>query len=544
MDEKSIENGLEGQKFLVVCLFWGGCHHPNVASKNFLKILAIICPIKVSFFQDDKFSVLLSTEESLRTLVGLIGDIKSLSPQLELVESQAVYSVEEPVLESEETAEPEEEIKEVEAEKVSDDAEEKEVVEEKVKESPAEESSEPAVQETDVAEPSASPEPQIDHTDTTETSDVNEGVAAEETPVEAAAKIVDDVPEAVEPETVEPETVEPETVEPETVEPELVEPSTECAEEAAVDDGGCCPEPTPEVTESDVPVAEPEPLEAASEPQPDDNQQYEIVDTPQAESLVASSMSGSSFVNVPSCEEVDSYQDISTSSPDTNPSSPNRSHSSTPTGIQEDELEEADDELEPELDRTQTSETEAGDTLQETSDIQPETEEVAPVAQEEVVEAQPEPVETTQESVDATEDAAEPSAPEESPVEEETREPQVEVETEKANEEVVGEEAAAQKPGVVGEQSLDADQEPATEEEAPPATTTDPTESKTPADPPAPSAETEQQPPEPTTPVKPGFVFTVNPSIVPGSIIRTPERTASRPQASLYEETVVGTAEI
>ena len=24
-----IENGLEGQKFLVVCLFWGGCHHPN-----------------------------------------------------------------------------------------------------------------------------------------------------------------------------------------------------------------------------------------------------------------------------------------------------------------------------------------------------------------------------------------------------------------------------------------------------------------------------------------------------------------------------------
>ena len=29
LDEKSIENGLEGQKFLVVCLFWGGCHHPN-----------------------------------------------------------------------------------------------------------------------------------------------------------------------------------------------------------------------------------------------------------------------------------------------------------------------------------------------------------------------------------------------------------------------------------------------------------------------------------------------------------------------------------
>ena len=29
LDEKSIENGLEGQKFLIVCLFWGGCHHPN-----------------------------------------------------------------------------------------------------------------------------------------------------------------------------------------------------------------------------------------------------------------------------------------------------------------------------------------------------------------------------------------------------------------------------------------------------------------------------------------------------------------------------------
>ena len=30
LDENSIENGLEGQKFLVVCLFWGGCHHPNL----------------------------------------------------------------------------------------------------------------------------------------------------------------------------------------------------------------------------------------------------------------------------------------------------------------------------------------------------------------------------------------------------------------------------------------------------------------------------------------------------------------------------------
>ena len=33
LDEKSIENGLEGQKFLVVCLFWGGCHHPNRSLK-------------------------------------------------------------------------------------------------------------------------------------------------------------------------------------------------------------------------------------------------------------------------------------------------------------------------------------------------------------------------------------------------------------------------------------------------------------------------------------------------------------------------------
>ena len=29
LDEKSIENGLECQKFLVVFLLWGGCHHPN-----------------------------------------------------------------------------------------------------------------------------------------------------------------------------------------------------------------------------------------------------------------------------------------------------------------------------------------------------------------------------------------------------------------------------------------------------------------------------------------------------------------------------------
>ena len=29
LDEKSIENGLEGQKCSVGCLLWGGYHHPN-----------------------------------------------------------------------------------------------------------------------------------------------------------------------------------------------------------------------------------------------------------------------------------------------------------------------------------------------------------------------------------------------------------------------------------------------------------------------------------------------------------------------------------
>ena len=41
LDEKSIENGLEGQKFLVVCLFWGGCHHPNVVSRACRKYITI-----------------------------------------------------------------------------------------------------------------------------------------------------------------------------------------------------------------------------------------------------------------------------------------------------------------------------------------------------------------------------------------------------------------------------------------------------------------------------------------------------------------------
>ena len=30
LDEESIENGFKGQKCSVGCLFWGGCHHPNV----------------------------------------------------------------------------------------------------------------------------------------------------------------------------------------------------------------------------------------------------------------------------------------------------------------------------------------------------------------------------------------------------------------------------------------------------------------------------------------------------------------------------------
>ena len=43
LDEKSIENGLEGQKFLVACLFWGGCHHPN--NSYTLTVLTIISSV-------------------------------------------------------------------------------------------------------------------------------------------------------------------------------------------------------------------------------------------------------------------------------------------------------------------------------------------------------------------------------------------------------------------------------------------------------------------------------------------------------------------
>ena len=47
MDEKSIENGLEGQKFLVVCLFWGGCHHPNVWDHEIANIQNRVSPTLV-----------------------------------------------------------------------------------------------------------------------------------------------------------------------------------------------------------------------------------------------------------------------------------------------------------------------------------------------------------------------------------------------------------------------------------------------------------------------------------------------------------------
>ena len=41
LDEESIENGLKVQKFLFVCLFWGGCHHPNEVDSN--QIPAVMC---------------------------------------------------------------------------------------------------------------------------------------------------------------------------------------------------------------------------------------------------------------------------------------------------------------------------------------------------------------------------------------------------------------------------------------------------------------------------------------------------------------------
>ena len=50
LDEKSIENGLEGQKFLVVCLFWGGCHHPNTGLES-LSHFRSVSPRLMSFHE-------------------------------------------------------------------------------------------------------------------------------------------------------------------------------------------------------------------------------------------------------------------------------------------------------------------------------------------------------------------------------------------------------------------------------------------------------------------------------------------------------------
>ena len=57
LDEKSIENGLEGQKFLVVCLFWGGCHHPNIAfvrgaRDDYIFMSLVLFTISTTWFND------------------------------------------------------------------------------------------------------------------------------------------------------------------------------------------------------------------------------------------------------------------------------------------------------------------------------------------------------------------------------------------------------------------------------------------------------------------------------------------------------------
>ena len=57
LDEKSIENGLEGQKFLVVCLFWGGCHHPNKARSYIYIYIFIYLFIFVPVWQKNNMSV-------------------------------------------------------------------------------------------------------------------------------------------------------------------------------------------------------------------------------------------------------------------------------------------------------------------------------------------------------------------------------------------------------------------------------------------------------------------------------------------------------
>ena len=47
LDEKSIDNVLEGQKCLVMCLFWGGCHQPNrnMVTKASRSTLEYCCPL-------------------------------------------------------------------------------------------------------------------------------------------------------------------------------------------------------------------------------------------------------------------------------------------------------------------------------------------------------------------------------------------------------------------------------------------------------------------------------------------------------------------
>ena len=57
LDEKSIENGLEGQKFLVVCLFWGGCHHPNTYREIF-SFTEILCYLTTVLIPTEKYLVL------------------------------------------------------------------------------------------------------------------------------------------------------------------------------------------------------------------------------------------------------------------------------------------------------------------------------------------------------------------------------------------------------------------------------------------------------------------------------------------------------
>ena len=76
LDEESIEDGLEIQKFLVVCLFWGGCHHPNnyvnlkvLTMLNLNEILiSIVCLIMIfiCFLTQDSYSFIVSFTEAMK----------------------------------------------------------------------------------------------------------------------------------------------------------------------------------------------------------------------------------------------------------------------------------------------------------------------------------------------------------------------------------------------------------------------------------------------------------------------------------------------